>query len=139
MREKPLILVTDDEANFREIIPAKLKAVGYDVRTAESGSVAQRLAEELLPDLILMDVNMPGQNGTETALAIKANPKTKDIKIAFLTSLKDPWPGFLADSNQAVARELGAEQYFNKDADLNDIVAKVRALLALPPVPPASA
>jgi len=129
MREKPLILITDDEANFREIMSLKLGASGFDVVTAGSQKEALAQAEKLMPDLVLMDIHMPDATGTDTALAIKQNQATKNLPIAFLTSLSDPWPTTSVDHTK-LAKDLGMEDYIAKTDDLNSIVAKVKEILA---------
>lgn len=128
MREKPLILIVDDEANFLEIFSTKLKAAGFDAVTARNGKEAVKSATDLTPDLILMDIHMPNETGTDIALEIKQNPKTRPIKIAFLTNLKEPWPAVAGDRG-TIAKELGMEDFLEKTADLNDLAAKVKALL----------
>ncbi len=135
MREKQLILIVDDEPNLAEILSTQLFASGYDVAMARSGEEAMKNAEELLPDLILMDIKMPKINGTDAALAIKENSKTQGIKIAFLTSQTDPWPG-LAGNNQKGAQELGVDDFLQKTDDLQANVAKIKEILARPPLPP---
>ena len=92
MRDKPLILLVDDEAAFQEILSTKLNASGFETATANNEKEALAKAESLMPDLILMDINMPGASGTDAALAIKQNEKTKGLKIAFLTNAVEPWP-----------------------------------------------
>ena len=130
-REKQVILIVDDEENFREIMSAKLNAVGFDAATAANWKEAIKNARELTPDLILMDIHMPDATGTDLALAIKQDPATKDIKIAFLTSLKDPWPAMTGD-RERVAKELGMEDFLDKTEDLNVTVEKIKAILARP-------
>ena len=129
MRNPPLILIVDDEPNFREIIGAKLKAAGYDFAVAKDALDGIAKAEQLQPDLILMDIFMPpGQTGTDAALALKQNPKTKDVKIAFLTSVKEPWPAIGGDRD-AIARELGMDDFFDKTEDLETLPQKLWELL----------
>jgi len=129
MREKPLILVVDDEYDFLEIMSAKLNAAGFDPVVARNASEAIDAAQKLHPDLILMDIHMPGgETGTDAALAIKQNPATKDVKIAFLSSVKDPWP-MAANDRDKLSKELGMENYIDKAADLNVIMGKVREIL----------
>ncbi len=128
MRTKPLILIVDDENNFLEIMTAKLKATGFDTATAKNGKEAMKIASELLPDLILMDIHMPGETGTDVALAIKQDSNTKNLKIAFLTNLKEPWPAVAGD-REKVAQELGMEDFLEKTEDLNVLVQKIQALL----------
>jgi CheY-like chemotaxis protein len=129
MREKPLILVVDDEADLLEIMSENLRSGGFDPVVAHNAKEAFEAAQKLRPDLILMDIRMPGETGTDAALSIKQNPDTKDIKIAFLSNLKDPWPTTMIDRGK-IAKEIGMEDYIDKTADLNIVVAKVRAILA---------
>src|SRR3989338_5470183 len=117
MRDKPLILIVDDEANFREIFGLQLKSAGFDVAEADSSKTAVEKAIRISPDLVLMDIHLAEEKtGTDAALEIKQHPKTADTKIAFLTSLKDPWPG-IAGENVKVAKEIGMEDYLNKTDD----------------------
>lgn len=130
MRAKPLILIVDDEENFREIFSARLQAAGYDTDTAKNEEEALKKSVALMPDLILMDIFIPpGPTGTDIALNIHQNPVTKDLKIAFLTNLKEPWPAIQGD-HKNVSKELGMEDFLEKTQDLSDIAAKVKEILA---------
>ena len=128
MREKPLILLVDDEMNFLEIISTKLGASGFDVVVAHNAAEAMDAAKKINPDLILMDISMPGETGTDAALAIKQNALTKDIKIAFLSNMKDPWPR-TTTPRDVLAQEMGMEDFIDKAADLDVIAGKVRSIL----------
>ncbi len=128
MRNQPLVLITDDDVGFQEIVGTKLKRSGFLVAEAHDGREAVEKATNLHPDLVLMDVNMPGENGTEATLDLIGNPETKDIKIVFLTSQADPWPAFKTAAPK-VAAELGAADFINKSEDLDRIVEKVRGFL----------
>ncbi len=129
MRSKPLILIVDDEENFREIFSAKLSAAGFETVTAKNEGEAVQKSKELMPDLILMDIFMPpGPTGTDIALNIKQQPETKDLKIAFLTNLKDPWPA-LAGDHKNISKELGMEDFIEKTDDLSNVAAKVQEIL----------
>ncbi|MEK7138078.1 MAG: response regulator [Patescibacteria group bacterium] len=144
MREKPLILIVDDEENFREIFSAKLGAAGFETAVANGEVEALQKAKELMPDLILMDIFMPpGATGTDVALNIHQSPETRNLKIAFLTNLKDPWPAISGD-HQNVSKEMGMEDFLEKTADLDNIAAKVKEILArgdgsAQPTPPVQA
>jgi len=129
MRDKPLILVVDDEHDLLEIMSLKLTASGFDTVIAYNGKEAIDASKKVHPDLILMDIQMPGQTGTDAALAIKQDPETKDIKIAFLSNLRDPWPSTSADRN-GLAKDIGMEDFIDKTADLDATVSKVREILA---------
>jgi two-component system OmpR family response regulator len=138
MREKPLILVVDDDENFLEIFGTKLAAAGFDVAAAKDGKEAVKKAGEAVPDLILMDIHMPHDMGTDIALEIKQNPALANLKVAFLTALKEPWPA-VAGEKEKIARELGMEDFIEKGEDLDVIVARVQEILArgMPPAPDA--
>lgn len=129
MHTPPVILIADDSPDFRAILAEKLAASGFLVAEAADGAEAARKAVNLKPDLVIMDIMMPNENGTEAVLDIKRNLETKDIKIVFFTNLSDPWPGIKA-KNPQVAKELGAADFITKSDDLDAMVAKVRQLLA---------
>ena len=129
MREKPLILVVDDEQDLREIMALKLGASGFEAIVAADAREAVASAKSAHPDLILMDIHMPGESGTDAALEIKQNPETKDIKVAFLSNLKDPWPQTVPARND-LAKSLGMEDFIDKTEDLDLTVVKVREILS---------
>ena len=79
------ILLVDDEQSFLELAEIKIERLGYNVVTATTGEDCLKLAEKESPDLVLLDVMMPGMDGGETAQLLLENPKTKDIPIIFLT------------------------------------------------------
>jgi CheY-like chemotaxis protein len=129
MREKPLILVVDDEQDLREIMALKLGASGFEAIVAGDAKEGVAAAKQSHPDLILMDIHMPGESGTDAALEIKQDPETKDIKIAFLSNLKDPWPRTTPARND-LSKSLGMEDFIDKTEDLDVTVSKVREILA---------
>jgi CheY-like chemotaxis protein len=128
MRERPLVLLVDDEDDFLEILKIKLEAAGFEVAIAHNGAEGVAAAKKLMPDIVLMDINMPGETGTDAALTIKQDPATHDIKIAFLTSLRDPWPT-LKSGNEEITKEIGIEAFFEKTDDLDLIAKRVKMLL----------
>ncbi len=131
MADTPLILIVDDEPEFREIFSMKLTAAGFRVETAENGQVGVEKAKQLQPALILMDVMMPVMDGASAVLKLQESPETRAIKVAFLTSLGDP-RSEIHDNDQKFAKDFGAVQYLKKTDDLDLLVAKVRAILATP-------
>ncbi len=129
MRNPPLILVVDDDENFSEIITTKLKASGFETAAAATAEKGIAEAARLLPDLILMDIQLAsGPPGTEVALTIKENPETEHVKIAFLTNYKDPFPG-MSGTPDEITQELGMDDFLDKTSDLNALVEKIRAIL----------
>lgn len=116
---KKRILVVDDTADVRQVVCRRLQSWGYEALMADSGEEGLRIAEERLPDLILLDVMMPKLKGREVCARLKANPKTQKIPVIFLTALG------LADHVKA-GMDLGAEDYIIKPfepAELKDRIA----------------
>lgn len=134
MPEQPLILIVDDEQNFREIFSMKLKANGYRVETAENGAQSIEKAKSLRPALILMDVNMPVMDGATAVLKLRDDPATKDAHVAFLTSLGDPQTEMQA-VNEKFSEEFGAQNYLKKTDDLDLLVEKIKGILQESQVP----
>ena len=134
MADQSRILVIDDEAAFIEIFSAKLSASGFKVETALSGAEGIEKAKTVKPNLILLDVKMPGMSGAETLLKIKEDPATKDIKVVFLTSLGDPRSESqeLQDVGAKFSSGLGAKGYMRKTDDLDSIVDRVKSYVQMP-------
>jgi two-component system alkaline phosphatase synthesis response regulator PhoP len=128
--QQPLILIVDDEPDFREIFGTKLGAEGFRIETAENGEEGVKKAKELLPDLILMDVKMPKMDGAEAVLKLKEDPATAGIKAVFLTSLGDPRSEMHAISKK-FSEEFGAQGYIKKTEDLATLAEKVKAYLGV--------
>ena len=126
-RETPLILLADDDKDFKEIISAKLLAEGFEIAEAANGAEAITKAKSLIPDLVVMDIQMPDVNGTEAVVDIKKDPATKDVKIVFFSSMNHPWPG-VKNSNPEFAKALGAVTFLQKGQDLDSIVKKLKEL-----------
>ncbi|MBI4085045.1 MAG: response regulator [Candidatus Liptonbacteria bacterium] len=126
MSDGSLILIVDDEEYFREIFSTKLGAEGFSVETAESGEEGIKKAKKLKPNLILMDVKMPGMDGVATVMKMKEDPETKDLKVVFLTSFGSP-----EEELQAIdvkySKDIGAAGYIRKTDDLDILVSKIRA------------
>src|ERR1700734_3084154 len=85
----PSILVVDDTVENLRLLGDMLAQHGYEVRPVTSGRQAIQAAEHAPPDLILLDVNMPGMNGYEVCERLKAIEKLRDIPVLFLTALSD--------------------------------------------------
>src|SRR5205809_35233 len=90
MPEQPLILIVDDEPDFIEIFRTRLSAAGFKVETALNAEVGMGKAKTLKPDLMLLDVKMPGLTGPEALLQLKEDPASKNLGVVFLTNFGDP-------------------------------------------------
>lgn len=127
MSTVPRILMVDDDIDLASIISMKLQTEGFDIKTISDPEVALETAKEYKPDLILLDVNMPGMNGTEYLIELRDIPEMKKIKVIFFTSMSNPWPVFKDRDN--VAKDLGAVDFMEKGADLDQVVKKIREAL----------
>ncbi|MBX9747889.1 MAG: response regulator, partial [Hyphomonadaceae bacterium] len=119
------ILVVDDLEANRRLLEAKLGADYYDVLTAQRGEEGVQLAKREKPDLILMDVMMPGGiDGYEACRRLKAMPETRHIPVVILTTLDDR-------ENKLRGLQAGAEEFLTKPIDDVHLMARVKSLLSL--------
>ena len=122
MRDPARILVVDDVADNVEILRMRLGALGYEVVEATDGEQALAKAAETLPDLILMDIQMPVMDGYEATRQIKANPDLKAIPIVAVTS-------YALSGDEEKARAAGCDGYIAKPYSPRQMLAKVREVL----------
>jgi class 3 adenylate cyclase/CheY-like chemotaxis protein len=124
MSVQPRILVVDDVEDNREILRARLESQGYIVDTAENGEAALAAVAANPPDLILLDVMMPGLDGIETVKLLKADTSLPFIPVILLTAK--------TDSKDVVAGlEAGADEYLTKPFDHGALQARVKAMLRI--------
>ncbi|MFN4298856.1 MAG: response regulator transcription factor [Thermaurantimonas sp.] len=116
------ILVVDDEPDILEILSYNLKREGYIVITANNGEEAIKLAKAEKPDLIVLDVMMPGMDGMETCDKIRNIPELSNVIIAFLTARSE-------DYSQIAGFEAGADDYITKPIKPKVFVSRIKALL----------
>jgi signal transduction histidine kinase len=119
-----LILIVDDRPTNLEVICETLVAVGLTVAIATSGERALQQIDREQPDLILLDIMMPGLDGFATCQRLKANPATSDIPIIFMTALADT-------DSKVKALDLGAVDYVTKPFQVQEVLARVRTHLQL--------
>lgn len=115
------ILVVDDSKLVTDIVKLRLEMYGYEVRLAHSGEEAlDRIADEV-PDLMVLDVQMPGIDGYEVCRRLRDNPLLDDLRIIMLTSSDDKHAAF----------EAGVDDYLNKDIDLLNLPNRVKLVLEM--------
>jgi two-component system alkaline phosphatase synthesis response regulator PhoP len=115
------ILIADDEPDILEIISYNLQAEGYEVITAKNGNEALELAKLNTPDLIILDVMMPGKTGFEVCKILRTLPSFQETVIIFLTALND-------DSTQIKGLETGGDDYLTKPISPKVLISRVNAL-----------
>jgi len=115
------ILIADDEPDILEIIQYNLKSEGYEVATAKNGNDALDLAKRFNPDLIILDIMMPGKTGIEVCNILRQQPAFNDTLIIFLTALSD-------EGTEIKGLETGADDYLTKPISPKVLVSKVNAL-----------
>ncbi|HEY4523577.1 MAG TPA: response regulator [Candidatus Paceibacterota bacterium] len=128
MNPKPIILLVDDEESFREIFSVELQSAGFEVVAVDSGAAALEKLKEVKPALVLLDVDMPGQNGIETLQKIQADPNLSGAKVAFLTNLGNPDKN-LQWTDEKFAKEAGAIDYIKKTDDLENIRIQIQKII----------
>jgi len=118
------ILIVDDELQNRKLLEALLQPEGYLTQSAANGDEAMALIAESPPDLILLDIMMPGTDGYEVASRIKANPATANIPIIMVTAQD-------GRGARMIGLDSGAEEFLTKPVDRAELWLRVRNLLRL--------
>ncbi|OQY53117.1 MAG: DNA-binding response regulator [Desulfobacteraceae bacterium 4572_89] len=119
---KETILIVDDEEDIIELIKYNLKNEGYSILTAPTGEQAIKTARYSHPDLMVLDLMLPGMDGLEVTKYLKNNEHTHDIPIVMLTAKGE-------ESDIITGLELGANDYISKPFSPKILVARIRAIL----------
>lgn len=122
--KKAAILLVDDDPSSLGVLVDSLEDNGFETYVARSGKGALRQIEHGLPDLILLDVRMPGMDGFETCRHLKANDTTKDIPVIFMTALSET-------IDKVKGLEAGGVDYITKPFDIAELLARVKMHLEL--------
>lgn len=117
--DAPRILVVDDEANIRRIVTSYLRAEGFDVAEASDGEAALAMFDRVAPDLVLLDVMMPGKDGIEVLREIRTK---SDVYVIMLTARAD-------ETDSVIGLSVGADDYVTKPFGAKELVARVKAVL----------
>ena len=122
------ILIIDDDPTTRRLFGSLLGSANYEVLYAGSGEQGREMARRLHPDLILLDINMPGDDGFKTADLIRNEPGSPaaDIPITFLTNAD------LSLDVQSMMKGVGVTEYIQKGVGNDEFVARVKKILEAP-------
>jgi len=121
MSDKPYVLSVDDESLNQEIVLDLLED-DFEIKTASNGQECLEMVEKEIPQLILLDVNMPVLNGLETCKKLKANDKFKNIPIIFVSALASA-------KEIEMGNEAGADDYITKPFDEDMLIARIYELI----------
>jgi len=116
------ILVVEDEQDIRTMLAEHLEDEGYTTLTASNGQEALAVAQRARPDLILLDVMMPGMNGFDVCNVLRDLPHTRATPIIFLTAVADT-------ARKTMGMRLGATDYLTKPYKLREVTARIEGIL----------
>jgi two-component system, OmpR family, phosphate regulon response regulator PhoB len=116
------ILIVEDEPAILELVAVNLEHAGYDTLRAKNAEDAAQLLVEVLPDLVLLDWMLPGQSGLSLARRLRADARTRELPIIFLTARAE-------ELDKVAGLEVGADDYITKPFSTKELVARIRALL----------
>lgn len=115
------ILVVDDEVDILELLKYNLKKEGYTVKTVTNGIEAVETAKEFLPDLVLLDIMMPHQDGVETCRQLREMPELANTFIIFLTARSEEY-------SEVAAFDIGADDYITKPIKPRALMSRIGAI-----------
>jgi len=115
------ILIVDDEPDILEILSYNLLAQGYRVSTAKNGDEALIVANKIIPDLIILDMMMPGKSGIEVCSILRNQPRFRQTLIVFLTAMSD-------ERHEINGLETGADDYITKPISPKVLLSKLNSL-----------
>ena len=116
------ILIVEDEPAILELVAINLEHAGYDTLRAKSAEDAADMLTRVLPDLVLLDWMLPGQSGLSLARRLRADSRTRELPIIFLTARAE-------ELDKVAGLEVGADDYITKPFSTKELVARIRALL----------
>lgn len=119
------ILVVDDEEPIQELLRFNLEKEGYLVRVAKDGQEALKQVASDLPDLLVLDLMLPGMDGLEVCRKLRSNPKFQQIPIIMLTAKGE-------EIDKVLGLELGADDYMTKPFSPRELLARIKARLRRP-------
>jgi two-component system phosphate regulon response regulator PhoB len=118
---KPRLLIVEDERGLTQALEYNFSREGFEVHSATDGADGLRKAQALLPDIIILDLMLPGMNGLEICKELRAGEKTREIPILMLTARAE-------ETDQIVGFSIGADDYVTKPFSTRVLVQRVKAL-----------
>jgi two-component system phosphate regulon response regulator PhoB len=119
------ILIVEDHPTMREAMKLILEHEGFEIREAPDGAVAIAMVQAQPPDLMFLDLNIPGMSGVDVLTKIKTDPETKDVRVIVITAT--------GEEGRSYAQSLGADEYFTKPFSPTALLKTVERVLATAP------
>ena len=119
------ILIVEDHPTMREAMKMILEHEGFEIREAPDGAIAMSMVKEQPPDLMFLDLNIPGTSGVDVLTKIKADPATKDVRVIVVTAT--------GEEGRSYAQSLGADEYFTKPFSPTALLKTVERVLSASP------
>ena len=120
--KKPIVLVADDDPEILNMLSLRLGKKGYTVIEAADGIQTLRHAREKRPDVVVLDVMMPGKNGWEVARELRSDPELRNVGIVMLTAIGEK-------VNELTSPLYGADEYVDKPFDFADLEARLKKVI----------
>jgi two-component system phosphate regulon response regulator PhoB len=117
-----LILIVEDEADLQQVLAYNLRQAGHEVLTASNGEAALALVRQRPPDLMVLDLMLPGVTGIEVCRVVKSDPATRQVAVLILTAKG-------AEIDRVVGFELGADDYVVKPFSVRELALRIQAIL----------
>ena len=123
-KQKIKVLIVDDDLTLREMYAERMKVEGYDVHIAKNGDEGIQLAKDVKPDVVLLDIMMPGTNGFGVLESLQKDPTTEKIPILMLSAL-------IQEENKTKSKDAGATGYIVKsESTPAEVIEKIKQTLA---------
>ncbi len=120
--KKPTLLIADDDPEILTMLSLRLGKKGYEVFEAADGIQTLKQAREKKPDLVILDVMMPGKNGWEVARELRADAELRNVGIVMLTAIGEK-------VNELTSPLYGADEYVDKPFDFGDLEARIKKVI----------
>lgn len=117
-----LVFILEDEIHIQQLVKYNLESAGYKVQAFNNGESVLKEIQSITPNLLILDIMLPGIDGVEVCRQIRQNPRIKEIPIIMLTAKNQ-------ELDKILALEIGADDYITKPFSVRELVARVRALL----------
>ena len=127
---KAEILIVEDHPTMREAMKLILEHEGFEIREAPDGAIALAMAREHPPDLMFLDLNIPGTSGADVLSEIKGDPQTNHVRVIVVTAT--------GEEGREFARSLGADEYFTKPFSPTALLRTVEKVLERPSAGPSA-